>query len=102
MMLRRCLWWEILDGRQHQLWGNYNGTWSSPYCTPIMNGIFGEPSFRKLASGTWAAQLFEWHHGLPRDAHGTVTGRILVSRECSGWYRLLRRLHSPPVRCGPQ
>lgn len=55
MMLRRCLWWDILDGRAHQLWGYYNGawTWSSPFCTPILNGIFGEPSFRKLASGVW-------------------------------------------------
>ncbi len=65
MMLRRCLWWDIENGFAHQKWGTSTGSWSwnSSYCTPILNGIFGEPSFRKMASGTWALSYLNGANG---------------------------------------
>ena len=45
----------MFDQNSYQGWG-WNGQdwgWGRP-CTPILNGIFGEPSVRKLDNTTWA------------------------------------------------
>lgn len=57
MMLRRVRWDRMFFPNEYQGWG-WNGTnwdWGPPWtCTPILEGVFGEPSVRKLADGTWA------------------------------------------------
>jgi hypothetical protein len=55
MMLRRVHYLRLLDFNAYEGWG-WNGQdwgWGRP-CTPILSGIFGEPSVRKLEGGIWA------------------------------------------------
>jgi hypothetical protein len=56
MMLQRVPWDKMFDKGAYQCWGTGDGrtwNWGGP-CTPILNGRIGEPSVRKLKSGTWA------------------------------------------------
>ena len=55
MMLRRVRWDRMFWPEDYEGWG-WNGTdwgWGRD-CTPILSGIIGEPSVRKLSDGTWA------------------------------------------------
>jgi len=54
MMLHRVPWERMFFPADYQGWG-WNGTdwgWGRP-ATPILDGVFGEPSVRRLADGTW-------------------------------------------------
>jgi hypothetical protein len=54
MMLQRVRWQDMFSRDLYQGWG-WNGSdwgWGRP-CSPILEGVFGEPSVRKLADGTW-------------------------------------------------
>jgi hypothetical protein len=55
MMLRRVLWDQMLTPTAYEGWGYDGATWDwNRPCTPIMTGVFGEPSVRLLGDGTWA------------------------------------------------
>lgn len=49
MMLRRVLWQRVFYPEEYDCWGAIGTVWGwgNP-CTPILEGVFGEPSVRKL------------------------------------------------------
>jgi hypothetical protein len=54
MMLQRVNWEKMFDQSAYQGWGWDGQTWGwGRPCTPILNGVFGEPSVRKLDNTTW-------------------------------------------------
>jgi hypothetical protein len=55
MMLQRVHWRDMFSQNLYQGWGWNGSDWGwGRSCSPILHGVFGEPSVRKLADGTWA------------------------------------------------
>jgi hypothetical protein len=78
MMLRRVHWERMFDPGAYEGWG-WNGTdwgWDRP-CTPILTGIFGEPSVRRLADGTWVMAYLN-------GANGCIVTRTAPDRTARG------------------
>ncbi len=64
MMLRRVPWERMFWPDEYEGWG-WNGTdwgWGRP-CTPILSGVLGEPSVRRLSDGTWAMTYLNLSRG---------------------------------------
>lgn len=64
MVLRRVPWERMFWPEEYEGWG-WNGTdwgWGRP-CTPILSGVFGEPSVRRLSDGTWAMTYLNLSRG---------------------------------------
>jgi hypothetical protein len=75
MMLQRVRWHDMFIPTLYECWG-WNGSdwgWGRP-CSPILQGVFGEPSVRKLVDGTWAMCYLNAERGNERIVSRTATG----------------------------
>lgn len=67
MLLQRVRWDLMKDKDEYECWGliGTEWDWGNP-CSPILEGVFGEPSVRKLEDGTWAMAYLNAQDTLPR------------------------------------